>query len=64
MDDNGKGKKPIKHVICDVVNCEYNNGDGECIARQISVGHIYANACTDTVCATFKLKEQLKGTFG
>ena len=61
MKDNDKSKKPIKGVICDAVNCEYNGGDGECRAKQISVGPIYAGNCGETVCATFKLKESLKG---
>jgi len=52
-------QKPIKGVVCDVVNCQYNDGDGSCRAKQISVGPICASACTDTVCATFKLRENV-----
>lgn len=52
--NDDKSKKPLKGVTCDAVNCEYNTGDGECRAKQISVGPIYASACTDTVCATFR----------
>ena len=54
-----KKQKPIKGVVCDVVNCQYNDGDGACHAKEISVGPICASACTDTVCATFKLREKL-----
>ncbi|MBR2460862.1 MAG: DUF1540 domain-containing protein [Clostridia bacterium] len=61
MNKDDKSKKPIKGVICDAVNCEYNNGDGECRAKQISVGPIYANSCTDTVCATFRKREASNG---
>lgn len=59
MDKNERSKKPLKGVVCDAVNCQYNSGDGECRAKQISVGPIYADSCTDTVCATFKLKEEI-----
>ena len=55
-----KDSKPIKGVICEAVNCQYNSGEGQCCASQISVAPIYAQACTDTVCATFKLKEELR----
>ena len=52
--------KPIKGVICEAVNCQYNSGEGQCCASQIAVAPIYAQACTDTVCATFKLKDGLR----
>ena len=57
--EKGKNQKPIKGIVCDAVNCHYNDGDGACLAKQISVGPICATACTDTVCATFKLKESV-----
>ena len=60
MNNEDKSKKPIKGVICDAVNCEYNTGDGECHAKQISVGPLYASSCTDTVCATFRKREGIQ----
>ncbi len=50
--------KPIKGVVCDVHNCAYNDGNCSCTASQISVGPQSAEDCKDTVCATFKGKEE------
>ena len=52
--DSKKGNKPLKGVVCDVVNCVYHDGDCNCTATQIEVGPMHAVSCTDTVCATFK----------
>lgn len=59
--EEGKSQKPLKGVCCDAVNCEYNTGNGECRATQISVGPMCAISCTDTVCATFRPKEEARG---
>ena len=43
-------------IYCEVKNCSYNNGECVCNAEKVSVGPGYARSCTDTVCATFKSK--------
>lgn len=50
--------KPIKGIVCDVVSCAYHSGSCDCTAGQISVGPHSAENCRDTVCATFKNKEE------
>ena len=51
-------KKQIKGVVCDVRNCSYHDGDNYCTADKIAVGPSFATSCTDTVCASFKLRDQ------
>ena len=51
-------KNHNKGVICDVRNCAYHDGDNHCTASKIAVGPSVATSCTDTVCATFKQKNQ------
>jgi len=51
-----KGKKKNKGIVCDVKNCVYHDGKNSCTAEQIAVGPSYASCCADTVCATFKAK--------
>ena len=53
---NTQGKR-IKGITCDVRNCSYNDEEGCCNAGKINVGPGYAASCTDTVCATFRIKE-------
>ncbi len=48
----------IKGISCNVKNCIYHDGDAYCTAEKISVGPSYASSCTDTVCATFKARNQ------
>ncbi len=48
----------IKGVVCDVHNCTHHDGDCYCTADKIAVGPSFATACSDTVCATFKPKNQ------
>ena len=55
MMDN-KNSKPIKDISCSVKNCEYHDGQRLCTAGQIAVGPSTACCCSDTVCATFKLR--------
>lgn len=50
--------KPIKGISCSVVNCAYHDGQTHCVAGKIAVGPSNATACRDTVCATFKLKDE------
>ncbi len=57
-------QKPIKHVVCDVVNCVYHDGACHCTAKQIEIGPIQATNCTDTVCATFKPRDIRIGSEG
>lgn len=47
-----------KGVTCDVHNCAYHDGENYCTAEKIAVGPSFATSCTDTVCATFKMKGQ------
>ena len=46
----------IKGIVCNVKNCAYHDKDSYCTAPRVCVGPGYANSCTDTVCATFKMK--------
>ena len=57
-DSKGKSRHRIKDVVCDVRNCAYHDGDNYCTASKIAVGPSFATSCTDTVCATFKQKNQ------
>ncbi|MBR6796493.1 MAG: DUF1540 domain-containing protein [Clostridia bacterium] len=49
--------KPIKGISCAVKNCEYHDGECTCTAGKISVGPSTACCCSDTVCATFKMRD-------
>lgn len=59
MNTDDKSKKALRGVRCDAMNCEYNTGNGECHAKQISIGPVYADACTDTVCASFLCRRDI-----
>ena len=48
----------IDGISCDVQSCVYHDGDNYCTADKIAVGPSFATSCTDTVCASFKLKDQ------
>lgn len=61
FDNHGDTKAKNQHnkgVVCDVRNCAYHDGNNYCTAAKISVGPSFATSCTDTVCATFKQKNQ------
>ena len=63
FDNHGKGqscckKNHNKGVVCDVRNCAHHDGENHCTAEKIAVGPSFATSCTDTVCATFKQKNQ------
>ena len=47
-------KNVIKGITCDVINCEYHQGNGNCCAGHIKVGPNQAETSTETLCATFK----------
>ncbi len=51
-------QKPIKGISCAVKSCEYHNGDCRCTAGCIAVGPSNACCSSETVCATFRKKEQ------
>ena len=57
-ESKGRHAHHIKGVVCDVRNCTYHDGDNYCTADKIAVGPSFATSCTDTVCASFKLKDQ------
>ena len=46
-----------KGISCDVNNCYYHDGTCYCTAEQINVGPSNAITSSDTLCATFKPKE-------
>lgn len=50
--------KPIKGIVCDVKNCVYHEQNNCCTAGEIAVGPSYAISSSETVCATFKPKEE------
>lgn len=48
----------IKGIKCNVKNCYYHDCDTYCTAKQIAVGPQSAESSAETLCATFKPKEQ------
>lgn len=48
--------KHIKGIVCSVKNCIYHDTEGYCTANIVNIGPSYAENCTDTVCATFRVK--------
>lgn len=52
------GCKHIKGITCDVHNCQYHDTENCCTAEQINVGPNYATSSADTVCATFRPKDE------
>ena len=55
-DTSCRSGKCLGGVMCDVVNCTYNDGRSHCYAGSISVGPQSADCCAETVCSTFKPK--------
>jgi len=51
---NETNMKHIHGIICDVTNCQYNEKNKICTAREIKVGPQHADCSEDTVCVTFK----------
>lgn len=56
--DKKESQKPIKGISCAVKNCQYHNGDCRCTAGSVAVGPSNACCSAETVCATFRKKEQ------
>ncbi len=54
----GCGAKHIKGIKCNVKNCYYHDCDTYCTASQIAVGPQSAECSTETLCVTFKPKDQ------
>ncbi len=44
----------ISGVLCNAINCAYNDGHGCCQAKQIEIGPMQATSSNETVCATFR----------
>ncbi len=55
--ENGKQTKN-KKIVCNVKNCSFHRGECDCTADTVAVGPTFANSSSDTVCATFKPKNQ------
>ena len=53
----GSGCKHIKGIKCNVQNCYYHDCDTYCTAKEIAVGPNSAHSSGETLCATFKPKE-------
>lgn len=53
-----EAQKPIKGISCAVKSCQYHNGDCQCFAGSVAVGPSNACCSSETVCATFRKKEQ------
>ena len=53
-----KSSHHIRGIVCDVHNCAYHDGDNYCTADRIAVGPSFATSCADTVCASFKPRNQ------
>lgn len=47
----------IRGISCDVKSCVYHDSETHCTANSIVVGPTFAASSNDTVCATFKPKE-------
>ena len=48
----------IKGISCDVKNCVHHDGETYCAAECLAVGPSHANTSADTICATFKQKDE------
>lgn len=51
-------KNVNKGISCDVNNCYYHDGRCYCTAERITVGPSNAASSADTLCATFKNKDE------
>lgn len=52
------GGKPLEGIKCNVMNCYYHDCETHCTAKEIAVGPRNADSSAETLCATFKPKEQ------
>ena len=56
---NGCGtSKHIKGIHCDVKNCVHHGADTYCTAEEIQVGPGRANTSSETLCVTFREKNE------
>ncbi|MBO4212677.1 MAG: DUF1540 domain-containing protein [Clostridia bacterium] len=58
---NDKEKHCSHHnegISCDVTNCQYHCDGCHCSAKKIDVGPSSAVTSSDTICATFKPREE------
>ena len=53
-----QNSKRNKGVSCSVVECAFHCGENACTARTVSVGPSSAKCCADTVCATYRAREE------
>lgn len=53
-----RGAKPLQGIKCNVMNCYYHDCDTHCTAKEISVGPRNADCSAETLCATFKPREE------
>lgn len=53
-----KWGKVNKCISCDVKNCYYHDNSNYCTAEQINVGPVSAVSSAETICATFKPKDE------
>lgn len=56
--EQGKKRCKIEGIRCNVENCYYHDQKTDCTAREISVGPDCAHCSDETVCSTFKPKEE------
>lgn len=57
MMEKEKNAKPLKGVSCDVCQCVHHGKNSTCCAQEIAVGPHNASSSYETVCATFKAKD-------
>lgn len=51
------------NILCDAKNCVYHTTDSKCTASSIKVANKDACSCSETCCATFKIRDDAAGTF-
>ena len=52
--------KEIKNITCNARNCAYNDKQrSKCMAGSIQVGTRDACTCSETICATFQLDDNI-----
>ena len=56
-EQTGKHCHKIEGIRCNVENCYYHDAQTNCTAHEISVGPGCAHCSDDTICATFKPRE-------
>ncbi len=55
--ENENKSKHLKGVSCDACQCVHHGKENTCHAKEIAVGPHNASCSYETVCATFKAKE-------